>query len=288
MGIYTGYFDESSHEDDRYLVMGGIILDADNAADFDSEWRSAIKLLPLLNGEPFLHTADFVSGNEQYRADWKGRYDEKRAILSDAARVIGRHSLQVISCVLYMEDYRALDSIFKLSETLGHPYTMATRVAYQHMQAWAARNSITDPIKMVLEARNGTGDLVEMFRINGHPIPSAEGKGLPQLQAADYIAWMRLKRYWPNPSYEQVKASWSEINQVLYTDQTFGCSDMISTLRKAAEQHPDIPFPRRTDDLTLVTYNSNFKSPRRPFNRPAPVVRRRKKIIKDPRPDRTW
>jgi hypothetical protein len=177
MGTYTGYFDESSHEEDPYLVMGGIILDTDAASDFDSDWRAAIGDLPHLDDHPFLHTADFVSGDEQYESDWKGRYEEKLAILSAAARVISHHSLQVISCVLFMEDYRALDSEVKLSEALGHPYTVASRLAYQHMQAWAKRNSIASPIKMVLEARNGMGDVIEMFRINEHELPVPEKKG---------------------------------------------------------------------------------------------------------------
>lgn len=38
MGIYVGYFDESSHEEDPYLVMGGIILDTARATDFEIEW----------------------------------------------------------------------------------------------------------------------------------------------------------------------------------------------------------------------------------------------------------
>lgn len=286
MGIYTGYFDESSHEEDPYLVMGGIILDADNAADFDSEWRATIADLPLLDGHPFLHTADFVSGNEQYESGWKGRYEEKLAILSAAARVISRHSLQVISCVLFMEDYRALDSELKLSEALGHPYTVVSRLAYQHMQAWAKRNSITDPIKMVLEARNGIGDLIEMFRINEHELPVPEKKGLPQLQAADYIAWMRLKKYLPNSSFERVAGSWKEINRALYTDQTFGLVDMLRTLGSATEQHPDLAFPRRGDDNTFLTYNGKFKNPRRPFKKPAPVLRNRKIIRKNPSTDK--
>lgn len=282
MGEYIGYFDESSHEEGPYLVMGGIILDADNAADFDSEWRAAVRDLPLLEGQPFLHTADFISGNGQYEADWKGRYKEKLAILSAAARVISRYSLQVISCVLFMEDYRALDSELKLSEALGHPFTVVSRIAYQRMQAWARRNSIADPIKMVLEARNGIGDLIEMFRINGHELPVPEKKGPPQLQAADYIAWMRLKKYLPNSSFEQVADSWKQINRALYTDQTFGLDDMLRTLSSAAEQHPDIAFPQRGDDSTFVTYNGKFKNPRRPFKRPAPVLRNRKVIHKNP------
>lgn len=266
MGIYTGYFDESSHEDETYFVMGGLILDAENADAFDKDWDMAIKNLPLLDGRPFLHTADFVSGNGLYDPDWKARYDEKLAILSAAARVINRYSLQAITSVVHMDDFRALDAVFKASETLGHPFTVAARIAYQHMQQWAVRNSIFTPIKMVLEARQGAiGDVIDMFQINGHPIPAPENKGLPQLQAADYIAWMRLKRYHPTSSYERVKDSWKQINPWLYTDQDFTLDSMLATLAKAADQYPEIEFPGRNDDRTLVTFNGNFKRPRKPF-----------------------
>ena len=282
MAIYTGYFDESSDEEQPYLVMGGLILDAEKAADFDRDWRDAIRELPRLNDEPFLHTADFVSGNNQYAPEWKGRYEEKLFILSAAASVINRYSFQAITGVLHMQDYRELDSVIKVSETIGHPYTVGARIAYQHMLVWARRNSIASPIKMVLEARDGIGDVIEMFQINGYPIPSSEPKGLPALQAADYIAWVRLKRFQPNPSYLQVKDSWKQINKILYTDQGFTGSDLQATIGRAAEQHPDIVFPRRADDTTFVTYNGKFKSPRRPFKRPAPVVRNRQIIRKNP------
>jgi hypothetical protein len=112
-----------------------------------------------------------------------------------------------------------------------------------------------------------------MFAINGEPTPDPEPKGLPQLQAADYIAWMRLKRYEPTASYERVKASWKEINRILYTDQPFTLAHLGATLVRLAEQHPEISFPMREDDRTLITFNSNFKKPRRPFKRPSPRLR---------------
>jgi hypothetical protein len=93
---------------------------------------------------------------------------------------------------------------------------------------------------------------------------------------------MRLKKYLSNSSFERVAGSWKEINQALYTDQTFELVDMLRTLRSAAEQHPDLAFPLREDDDTFLTYNGKFKSPRRPFKWPAPVLRDRKVIRKNP------
>jgi hypothetical protein len=177
--------------------------------------------------------------------------------------------VQTITTVVDMEHFRAVDSQLKASEIVGHPYTVAARVAYQHMEYWANRNSVSTPIKLILEERHGIGDVIEMFRINGHPLPAPESKGLPQLQGADYIAWMRLKKYHPSSSYERVKASWNEINKILYTDQTFDGWSLIRTLQDAAAQIPDTPFPRRDDNQTLVTFNSNSKRPRQPFKRTA-------------------
>lgn len=270
MAIYTGYFDESADEEKPHLIMGGMILDAERAGDFDSDWRDAIRELPHLKGQPFLHTSDFVTGNKQYKPAWKGRYDEKLAILSGAARVINKYGLQVITTVVHMDDYRLFDSVAKVSESIGHPYSVGCILAYRHMEEWAKRHSIATPIKMVVESRDGTGDAVEMFRIYEYPIPAPEDKGMPQLQAADYIAWMRLKRYEPTPSYERVKDSWNEINQWLYTDETYGAKGLLHSIRALSRQIPGTPFPRREDDRTLVTYNNNRKKPRRPFKRPAP------------------
>lgn len=275
MAIYTGYFDEGSHEDEPYFVMGGVVIDADKIADFDKDWREAIKALPPFKdapphfeGLPFLHTADFVSGNGDYDPAWKGRYEEKLEILSSAARVISRYSLQTITCSIYMDHYRLFDSHAKVSEALGHPYSLASLLAYQLTKRWAEMNHISTPVKMVLEARQGIGDVTEMFEIYGYPIPAPERKGPPQLQAADYVAWMRLKKYQPTSSSDRVKASWKEINKALYVDQPYMLSHMLVTVSDLAAQ-VDTPFPLRGDDRTLITYNSDFKRPRRPFKRTA-------------------
>lgn len=275
MAIYTGYFDEGSDEDQPYFVMGGIVLDADKIADFDKDWREAIKALPPFKDAPshfkdvpFLHTADFVSGNGDYSPAWKGRYEEKLAILSSAARVISRHSFQTVTCSIYMDQYRALDSVAKMSEALGHPYTLLSILAYELLRRWANMSHILSPIKMVLEARDGIGDVIEMFKIKGYPVPAPEDKGPPQLQAADYLAWMRLKKYHPTSSFERVKDSWKEINKSLYIDQPFMLPHMLGTMADLAAQI-DVPFPLREGDQPQITYNSDFKHPRKPFKKTA-------------------
>jgi hypothetical protein len=51
-------------------------------------------------------------------------------------------------------------------------------------------------------------------------------------QAADYIAWMRLRRRHQTEPYRHVRESWSEINRVLCTDQIFDLEDYNWIVRR--------------------------------------------------------
>jgi len=135
-------------------------------------------------------------------------------------------------------------------------------------------NHIDTPIKMVLEARDGIGDMIEMFRINKYPIPSLENKGLPQLQAADFVAWNRLKKYQPSLPHELVKNSWKEINKAFCIDYPlFTLGDIFRNFGELAAQIPGTPFPLRDDNQTLITFNMNFRKPSRPFSEAVSEIR---------------
>jgi hypothetical protein len=127
------------------------------------EWDEVIKSLPQKNDQPYFHTTDFVSGNDIYEDKWKGRYLEKLELLRSLARVIYHFAYKTITCVLDTDDYVAMDRVIKWSEAVGHPYAFACRTAHDQIQYWRRRNSVPSTVKMVIENRNGTGEVMDLF-----------------------------------------------------------------------------------------------------------------------------
>jgi hypothetical protein len=268
MGMYTGYFDESNDEELPDFVMGGLVIDAERVEQFDKDWLAAIAELPRVDGKPQLHTTDFVSGNQIYDPEWKGRYPEKLAILSCAASVIEKYACQVFTCALDMEDYIYIDSNAKFSEAAGHPYALAVRIAYQQMVLWSQHNASSCPIKMIVEERKGFGEVSDLFIRDKVPVPSQESKAVCALQAADYIAWMKSKKIKPTKPYLAVQDSWRKINRTLYTDQSFDLND-YSTMWRNLCIESNLPLPFREDEKGLIIFNGNKKNPRKQFRRKA-------------------
>jgi hypothetical protein len=268
MAIYTGYFDESGDENDESFLLGGISLGDDHVAEFDRDWAEVVGKLPQKEEKLYFHTTDFLSGNDVYNPEWKGRYDEKREILIKLTKIMARYGLQFFSTVLEMEAYAAVDAHIKFGEAAGHPYAMACRIGDVQLRSWANRNSILSPPKMIVENRAGKmGEVVRLFEKDLLSPPVIEDKSTPALQAADLIAWMRLRKRHPTPVYESVKVAWREIPKYLVTDQVFGLSDMIKIARGIIQANDGKMLPLRSDPNHIVQFPNRPRETRQPFNR---------------------
>jgi hypothetical protein len=257
MALYTGYFDESGHESADLLLLGGLVIDVENIREFDAAWLTAIAPLPAL------HMKDLVTGNAEYFV-WKGRYEEKAAIVSAVAEVISRFSHQTFSAALWMEDYVRANLELKISEAAGHPFAVCARLADVQLNQWARRHKVTDRIKIVFEKRpSGMGETVDSFQRDELPVPAWEGKEVCALQAADYIAWMRNGKIRKSKNYERFAGS--EPSSVLHTHDWFGYNDIMDIAGRIAEINSR-PIPLRSDD-TQVVYHDKPKRVRVPFRR---------------------
>lgn len=276
MAIYTGYFDESGDENEESFLLGGIALEADRVIEFDHDWREITGKLPMRDGKPYFHTTDFMSGNDVYKPEWKGRYEEKREILTKLARVMAQYGLQFFTAVLEMEAYATVDACIKFGEAAGHPYAMACRIGEMQLRYWAEANSILSPVKMVVENRRGKmGEVVSLFEKDLLVPPTIEDKSALALQAADLIAWMRLRKRHPTEPYEKVKSAWDEIPRYLVTDQVFGLSEMVNTAQNIIRANRGKMLPLRSDSNYFVRFSTKPRDIRKPFRRkprPKPSV----------------
>ena len=267
MAIYTGYFDESGDEHQESFVLGGLVLDADSVRDFDVAWSEAISDLPRKNGELYFHTTDFVSGNDVYRERWKGRYDDKLRLLTNLAGAIAKFSYQTFSVVLNMGDFSRIDSFLQYAEAIGHPYAIACRIGYTQMHFWAERNGVFSPVKMLVEARQGMGEVYQLFEKDRLPQPSPESKCVPAIQAADYIAWTRHRRRHPTEPSRRVMESWETVPSYLHTDQIYEFKDYVDIAKNIVEANNNLPIPLRSDKNTKVVFTHEQKRVRSRFTR---------------------
>ncbi len=260
MAVYTAYFDDSGHENQKYLVCAGHVIDVEEPEKFDRGWLEAIS--PLT----FLHTKDFVGGYGQY-AEWKGRGPEKREILCRAAKFIGQKAFQTFSVVLAMDDYERLNRESAFSESLARPFALCARFASVQLQDWNRQN---ERIKMVFEQREeGEGDVVDIFARDGLPRPSFEEKKLTPLQAADLLAWAYDSKYSRPDAYQRIgREIIGEIPAALHTHDFISYPDLVRITKRVAGI-AGFDIPERPPAKPIAFHNAR-KRDRLPYKRPKP------------------
>jgi hypothetical protein len=251
VGLYTGYFDEGNDEESPVMTMGGIVIDVERAADFDSDWREAIKELPFgSDGFPQLHMTDFVSGYRKFN-DSEKNSRHKIEILRKAASVISKHGFCIISCVLDVDGFVKLNQEIKLSELLGTPYAVLARYSKEHLNDWSKAQGLAYRPRMVLEQRHGSGEVNDLFINDNQDVPIPGNKELCALQAADYVAWMRQGKSLRTRNWYTYRESWKEINQFLSHSFLIDRKEMLRVCGLFKN-----PSPLRGQENVLVRYES--------------------------------
>jgi hypothetical protein len=258
MAFYTGFFDESGHETGDLLCCGGLVLDGDEAMDFDRSWKDAIAPLP------YLHTTDFIGGYKEF-SDWRGRTDEKRALLTRAAGVIDQTSFQTFSSVLNMADYKKADQDISFSEFIAYPFSLCARFCSAQVNDWASRNWIKGPVRLVFEQRaEGTGEVVEVFERDKMPIPIFESKGTCPLQAADLIAWASYNKTLRSDNFVRYENALAALTACSSTHKYISYSKILEICENM-RRITGIEIPNRSNLTVGVAFHTSKKRPRKKF-----------------------
>ena len=181
MAEFAVYCDVGGHpSDQRFVVVAGFLSTVERWALFERDWRHALIRHGL--SSPF-HMVDVVAG--------KGTNRDQGRVLDDLIRIINQHTIAHFSVLIDMKDYKEVNGIYTLEESIGTPYAIAARCVAKYINEWKAKNFKTgDSLEIFVES--GTlhqGDMEEAFRRDALPLPRRVPKALAAVAPADILAW---------------------------------------------------------------------------------------------------
>jgi hypothetical protein len=248
MSEYAGYFDAGGHPDNQPSVaVAGFIATAEQWLRFETPWNAALKKYDL--GGAF-HMTDF----EAQKRNNRGK------ILDDLTDIINEHTTAHFSCVVEMGPYRKVNEIYALEETIGTPYSIATRGVIRNINLWK-RRAFQESDNFLIFVEEGTkhhGDMEEAFRRDTLPVPERVPKTRPPVQAADMLVW-EVRQF--SLRHDNRRSLLRLVNSGRPTPSdhgTFGEKELTSSCR-------EFPVPRRKDlpQNAQIVYHSSPKRPRR-------------------------
>lgn len=174
MAMYSAAFDDSGHPDDgEYLVVAGAVADVDQWIHMEREWQ------PLVNklGQSVFHRCDVDFSDP--------KADE---VLRDLGRVIRRRVERSFASVVRLHQYHKVNQEFVLSELVGWPYPLATRLCIGETYHWAEYYNVSEPIVICERGAKHQGQIEWIMCRDQLPMPDFRDKNFVPLQAADLIA----------------------------------------------------------------------------------------------------
>ncbi len=193
MSVYVVYFDASGTKDDPNtpsMTVAGFVTTESKWRKFERDWAFAL----AAEGITILHMKEFAHSTGQFAVGWKNDEPRRRRFLQSLHRVIKRRTDRPISATLILSEYKAVDKVYKLHESIGQPYSVTAQLAITLTRKWMKRSHPKDDILFIFE--KGDDDQAELaievkhFKLVVSPIFVEKDShvGVP-LQAGDFIAY---------------------------------------------------------------------------------------------------
>jgi hypothetical protein len=239
MTDYAAYLDDSGHPIDRpFILLAGFISTEAKWLEFDPKWRATLKEHRI--EEPF-HMTDFERVHRKDPEKWTKLHALIDLILeyTEAHLIVGMDMLA----------YKKLNAIYPLEEFIGTPVSIIAREVWKHLERWKEA-ALTPGDSVLLFIEEGTfhrGDLAEVMRRDGLPIPVDVPKKLPFVQPADWLGWEALRalrqsmgRKTLQRVYKQNKISMDRI--IDEKDLRYLCTELKLPLRSSLGPGAQIAF----------------------------------------------
>jgi hypothetical protein len=181
MTDFSLFLDDSGHPDNQpYLVVAGYVATESQWLAFEPQWRSALARFKL--GDVF-HMTDFM--HDSYS---NLRRDQ---ILSALALVAKRNTIHPFVCALDLAAYKRVNDEYALQECHGAPFAITARSLARAIHIWQKENLKEGDhfLTFIEEGTKHYGDLEQVFKRDGIPIPNRVPKAMPQVQPSDILAW---------------------------------------------------------------------------------------------------
>jgi hypothetical protein len=182
MTEYAAYFDDSGHPDDQEaVVVAGFIASEREWLLFEREWQEILDR----EGMESFHMTDFEKSTV-----WPQH--KKDAILRRLVSTIKIRTIKSISQGVLMKDYKQINEIRALEETVGAPYALAGRTVAKSLNVWK-ENFAQPEDKLLVFFEDGTkhkGEFIDAMERDQLPCPAfVKKREATPLQAADWLAW---------------------------------------------------------------------------------------------------
>ena len=213
MTEYSVYLDESGHPNDQpYLLIAGFSATVSQWLAFKPIWLEKLQKLRL--GDAF-HMTDFMS-------EKRTQFQENR-VLSQLRSVIQAHTLRPFVSAVDMAAYKRVQNEFTLEESHGAPYALVGRHFAKDLHEWQTRKLKPEDRVLVFveEGAKHFGDLEQVYKRDGLPIPNRVPKSMAQVQPADMLAW-EVFNFLRAGSPKQMRKNLDLLTRRIRRQQNFG------------------------------------------------------------------
>ena len=224
MSIWDCYFDTAGTEssaDGTILVTAGVVAERDKWTRFDRRWLRILEA----EGVGGLHMREFAHSTGQYKT-WKGDEPRRGAFLQTLVSEIKRGINIGFVSGLVLPDYRTLDKHYRLTETVGGPYSFAQVGTIARAFDWLRqRKHPGDGVGFFVEKGDaGQGALVSFMQREWDTVPlitprvNDHGEEVTPFQVADFIAYEHryaYDKFWRTRKKATPRRSMSELRRMV-------------------------------------------------------------------------
>jgi hypothetical protein len=182
MTEFSLYLDDSGHPSNQpYVVVAGYVSTESNWLAFEPEWDMVLDRFNL--DRPF-HMTDFMSSNKYSTL-------KRDQILFSLSHTINSHVIWPFASAVDMEAWKRVNDEFTLEECHGAPFALAARSVAKQVNEWRNEHLSSDDhlLMFIEEGTKNYGDLEQVFKRDGIPIPNRVPKAMHQVQPCDLLAW---------------------------------------------------------------------------------------------------
>lgn len=197
LAMLQAYVDDSSTADSSILVLGGLIAQAKNWAEFSQEWNEYLGLKPRIS---YFKMSEAASLQGEF-AGWVPEIRDERIKLLNA--VILNHASAAFSCVMPVDAFR---KAFRDYRHKRSPFTFLLFTMISNMSKHQRDLGFSEPIDFIFDQSSDQkailsewGEFQDGLKHRNLMVGSApifrDDKAVLPIQAADLIAWWARQRY---------------------------------------------------------------------------------------------
>jgi hypothetical protein len=183
---YTAVFDDSgSPNDTAAVVVAGFVAPDEQWAEFERNWNKCLADFAVST----LHMREFAHSRGEF-AGWKEDEAKRRRFLGRLIATIQIRMWHSFASAVMMDDYRKVDTKYRLSE-FSRPYSLAACTCLAKLNQWCKKwIKPEDEIAIVFEdGDEDKGDLIRAVKEHFTITPAFLSK--------ERVWHSRLPTFWP-------------------------------------------------------------------------------------------